>query len=134
VISDDPNLDIAAITNTFNMSRFVVLKSLVEVETFFEKITLENIEPPTISSKSSSTNEISLTIKSTEPFDEYEVYGYIAGAKDPTLMGTTTANKFTLGDLKPNQKYYLKVRGKKALTNTFSQFSKEEIVHTVASN
>lgn len=134
MISDDPNLDIAAITNTFNVSRFIVLKSLVEVENFFEKITLENIEPPTISSKSSSTNEIFLTIKSTEPFDEYEVYGYIAGAKEPTLMGTTTANKIALGDLKPNHKYYLKVRGKKVLKNIFSQFSKDEVVHTVASN
>jgi len=134
VLTDDPNINLTPIINTFNVSRVVVLKTVVEVENFFEKVTLANVEAPKISSKNSSSSEIFLTIKSTVHFDEYQVYGYVAGAKEPILMGTTTTNKITLGDLKPNQKYYLKVRGKKAPTNTFSKFSQEEVIHTVAGN
>jgi len=96
------------------------------MEDFFNKLVDTEVIPPELSLKYSSSSELALQIKSKIPYEKYEIYGSREGDVKQELMQKTKNNFLELKNLKPNSKYYLKIRGKKLNSNIWSVFSLKE--------
>jgi len=103
------------------------------MEEFFNQLVDANVTPPKLLLNYSSSTELSFQIKSQTSYESYEIYGYKEGNAKPELIQETPNKTLILRELKPDSKYYLKVRGKKSNSNVCSLFSSEKPFQTISS-
>lgn len=113
------------------ISRLVSFETFVDMENFFDKVLLANLEAPALIVQNISTQEIEIEIKSNNKYDSYEIHGCDQGANCSEIMAKTSTTRIRLTDLKIETKYFLKVRGKQGFQS--SNFSDEIVVKTLKS-